>query len=171
MVKLEYIKKEYEQTRQMPGNWYLSSYRYKFNITQFKPFLSALKEKKLIGLKCRSCNTVSFPPKLVCGKCLVRPDQWVPLRETGTVATFTINYIKNEKGEVTSFPVVAVRQDGADTTYLIELNPNIKFEDVYVGMPLKVKWKDKTEGKLSDIEYYESVEDSTKKMELLEEKE
>ena len=171
MSKLEYVKKEYEKTRRMPGKWDLSSYRYKFNITHFQPFLSALKEKKLIGLKCRSCNTVSFPPKLVCGKCLVRPDLWVSLRETGVVATYTINYGKDDNGAVKTFPVVAVRQDGADTTYLIELNPNIKFEDVYIGMPIKIKWKGKTEGNLADIHYYDLIEDSTKKMSLFVEKE
>ncbi len=168
MVRLEYIKKEYEKTRQMPGKWYLTSCRYKFNITRFQPFLSALKEKRLIGLKCRSCNTVSFPPKLVCGKCLTRPDQWVSLRETGIVATFTANYMKDETtGEANAFPVIAVRQDGADTTYLTQLNPKVKFEDVYVGMPVKIKWKDNTEGNLNDIDYYDCIDDPTQKMDSL----
>ncbi len=167
MVKLEYLKKEYEKTRQMPGKWPLSSCRYKFNITHFQPFLQALKEKRLIGLKCRSCNTVSFPPKIVCGKCLVKPDQWVALRDTGIVATFTANYMKDETtGEMRSFPVIAIRQDGADTTFLAQLSPEVQFEDVYVGMPVKVKWKDTPEGNLGDIECYDAVEDETKKMKL-----
>jgi uncharacterized OB-fold protein len=91
----------------------------------------------------------------------------VALRDTGIVATFTANYVKDETtGEMRFFPVIAIRQDGADTTFLTQLNPAILFEDVYVGMPVKIKWKDQPEGNLGDIEYYDAVEDVTKKMKL-----
>lgn len=172
MGKMDYVKKEYDKTRTMPGNWFLSSYRYKFNITQMKPFLDALKDKKIIGLQCRGCNTVSFPPKYVCGKCLVRPDKWVPLRETGIVASYTVAFIKDEQTGITNeLLVITVKQDGCDTTYGVELNPNIKFKEVYVGMPVKVKWRDDTKGGLDDIEYYDKVDDITEKMDLLEQEE
>ncbi len=168
MKKLDYIKKEYDRTRRMPGKWFLSSYNYKFNVTHIKYFFEMLKQKKLVGLKCRGCNTVYFPPKLVCGRCLTIPDKWVPLRETGVVASFTATYDKDEKtSELVPFPIVAVRQDGSDTLYIIELNPLIKFQDVYVGMPVKVKWKDVTEGNLGDLEYYDRLEDPTEHVELL----
>ncbi|MFX1308889.1 MAG: Zn-ribbon domain-containing OB-fold protein, partial [Promethearchaeota archaeon] len=89
---MEYIKKEYVRTRTMPANWFLSSYKFKFNITHMKPFLEKLKQKKIVGLQCSSCNRVFFPPRLVCGKCLVKPDRWVDLRETGKIASYTITY-------------------------------------------------------------------------------
>nr|MDO8117125.1 hypothetical protein [Candidatus Sigynarchaeota archaeon] len=55
----------------------------------------------------------------------------------------------------------------SDTLYIIELNPAIKFDDVYVGMPVKVKWKNVTEGNLGDLEYYDRLEDPTENVELL----
>lgn len=172
MGKLEYIKKEYDRTRKTKGKLYFSSYKYKFNITPMMPFFDMLKEKKIMGLKCRGCNNVYFPPKLVCGKCLTKPDKWVPLRETGVIATFTATYDKDPAtGELVAMPIVAVRQDGSDTLYLVELSPDIKFEDVYAGMPVKVKWRETTQGNLSDIEYYERVEDPTEKMDLYKEEE
>ena len=82
---MDYIKKDYEETRKMPGSWYLSNYKYKYNITHLQPFLQKLKEKKLVGLKCSGCNTVYYPPRFVCGKCLVKPDRWVDIRETGNI--------------------------------------------------------------------------------------
>jgi len=165
--KLEYIKKEYARTRKTEGKWYLSSYKYKFNTTHIVPFFEMLKQKKLMGLKCRGCNTVYFPPKLVCGKCLIQPDKWVPLRETGVVATFTATYDKDPKtGELVPAPITAVRPDGADTIFVVELNPKIKFSDVYVGMPVKVKWRETTQGNLGDIEYYDRIEDPTENMPL-----
>ena len=136
-----------------------------------QPFLDKLKEKKLIGLQCLGCNNVSFPPKIVCGKCLAKPEKWVNLRETATVATYTIVYQKDEKGEVIGTkPVVVIRQDGADTTYTVELNPKVKFEDVYVGMPVKIHWVDNPKGGLDDIMYYDPIEDPTKDMPLQQEK-
>lgn len=167
MTKMDYVKKDYDKTRTMPGSWYLSSYKYKFDLTHMQPFLEKLKEKKLIGLQCQGCNTVSFPPKIICGKCLIKPEKWVPLRETATISTFTIAYQKDENGNIIgSKPVVAVRQDGADTLYTVELSPGFKFEDAYVGMPVKVHWKDNPKGSLDDIAYYDPIEDPTKDMPL-----
>ncbi len=151
----------------MPGNWYLSSYTYKFNLTHMQPFLKKLKEKKLVGLKCSGCNRVFFPPRLVCGKCLIKPDQWVDLRDTGEVSTFSIAYLKDPNtGEVQEKPSVLIRQDGADTTYMVELNPEINYKDTYIGMPVKVHWNEDLKGNLADIEYYDLVEDNARDLDL-----
>ena len=101
---LDYEKKSYIRTRTMPGNWYLTSYNFKFNLTHMKPFLDKLKQKKLVGLKCPGCNRVFFPPRLVCGKCLIKPDQWVDLRETGQVSTFAIAYLKENPINIFPYP-------------------------------------------------------------------
>ncbi len=170
MGKLEYIRKQYDRTRTLPGKWYLGAYKYKYNTTRYVPFREALKNKQLIGLKCRSCNMVYFPPAVVCGNCMVRPDKWVPLRETGTVATFTATYVTDAEGKTVPSPVIAVRPDGADTTHLVEM-PSVPFDEVYVGMPVKIKWREETEGNLNDIECYEPIEDYTKDMPLLKEDE
>lgn len=165
--RMDYIKKEYDKTRTMPASWYLSSYKFKFNITHMQPFLDKLKEKKLVGLECSACNRVFFPPRLVCGNCLVKPDRWVDLRETARVATYTITYIKDpETSDVLERPVVCIRQDGSDTTHLVQLNPDIDFKDTYVGMPVKVHWAENTIGGLMDIEYYDLVEDDGKDLGL-----
>ncbi len=151
----------------MPAHWYHSSYKFKFNMTRFKLFLEALKNKKLLGLKCQGCNIVSFPPKYVCGNCLVKPERWVHLRETATLASFTASYEKDEdSGKLIGKPVVAVRQDGSDTTWSTSLNPEIGFEDCYVGMPLKIHWRDKTTGSLEDIEFYDKIDDHAKTLPL-----
>jgi uncharacterized OB-fold protein len=166
---LDYVKKDYVETRKMPGNWYLSSYQYKFNITHHQPFLKKLKDKKLVGNKCSACNRVFFPPRLVCGKCLIKPDQWVDLRDTGQVSTYTIVYLKDpETGDVLEKPVVMVQQDNCDTNFMAELQPDIDFKDTYIGMPIKVHWTESTSGNLKDIEYYDLLEDDSKDLEVSE---
>lgn len=164
---LDYVKKDYVKTRTMPGNWYLSSYTYKFNLTHMQPFLKKLKEKKLVGLKCPGCNRVFFPPRLVCGQCLIKPNQWVDLRETGEVSSFTIAYLKDPgTGKVQEKPMVLIRQDGADTVYMVELNPEVDYKDTYIGMPVKVHWSEDLKGSLADIEYYDLVEDNARDLDL-----
>ena len=162
---MDYIKKDYIKTRTMPANWYLSSYKFKFNITHMQPFLEKLKQKKLVGLQCSSCNRIYFPPRLICGKCLVKPDRWVDLRETGKVASYTITYLKDpETGEVIERPIVCAQLDGADTSYATQLNPNIEFKDTYIGMPIKVHWAENLQGGLMDIEFFDAVEDDAEDM-------
>ncbi|MBY9003701.1 MAG: hypothetical protein KGD73_06990 [Candidatus Lokiarchaeota archaeon] len=159
---LDYIKKDYVRTRTLTGSWYLASYKFKFNITHMKPFLEKLKEKKLIGNQCSSCNRVFYPPRQVCGKCLVKPDKWVDIRNTARVSTFAISYLKDpETGEVQERPMVLVHHDGADTTSIAELNPEIDVKDVYVGMPIIAHWRDETVGGLMDIEYYDKFIDDS----------
>jgi len=162
----DYIKKEYKKTRTLHGNWFLMNYRYKFNISRTKVFLKGMKDGYILGLKCRSCNTVSFPPRLICGRCLVKPDQWVRLPETGTIATGSATYAADDKDRERPLPVIAVRQDGADTTYMVELNPDVDFKDTYIGMPVKVHWAENVTGGLNDIEYYDLVEDDAKDLDI-----
>jgi uncharacterized OB-fold protein len=154
-----YEKKEYKRTRTMSGNWHLSSYKYKFNLSRTKVFLKGLKEKQILGLKCRSCNTVSFPPRLICVRCLVKPDQWVRLPETASVSTGAATYEESDVNKERPTPVIAVRQDGADTTWVNTLSADINFLDVYVGMPLKVVWAAEPKGQWLDIDHYEALKD------------
>ncbi|MGV9203459.1 MAG: Zn-ribbon domain-containing OB-fold protein [Promethearchaeia archaeon] len=164
--KLEYERKDYEKTRTTYANWYLSKYKFRYDFTHFQPFFEKLKERKLIGNQCRSCNAVFFPPKLVCGECFIKPDRWVDVRETAQIATYSITYEKDpETGEVAEKPVVAVRHDGCDTTMLASLRPDIDFKDVYVGMPLRVVWSEEPVANISAIDHYEPIEDDAKDLE------
>jgi uncharacterized OB-fold protein len=154
-----YIKKEYKKTRILHGTWYLVNCKYKFNLSRTKTYLKGLKEGHILGLKCRSCNTVSFPPRLICGRCLIKPDQWVRLPETATIATASATYEEGDKNREKPIPVIAVRQDGADTVWVHNLPENIDFNSIYVGMPLKVAWAKERKGAWFDIDHYEPLED------------
>ena len=163
---LSYVKKDYVRTRTMPATWHLTSYNFKFNITHMKPFLDKLKEKKLIANRCSGCNRVFYPPRLVCGKCLVKPDKWVDIRDTASVSTYAIAYLKDpETGEVVERPMVLVHHDGSDTSNIAELHPDIDVKDTYVGMPIKAHWKEERSEGLMDIEYYDKIEDDAEDIE------
>jgi len=163
---LDYVKKDYVRTRTMPANWHLTSYKFKFNLTHMQPFLNKLKEKKLVANRCSGCNRVFYPPRLVCGKCLVKPDKWVDIRDTASVSTYAIAYLKDpETGGVVERPMVLVHHDGSDTSNIAELNPDIDVKDTYVGMPIKAHWREERSGGLMDIEYYDKIEDDAEDIE------
>ncbi|HEY82137.1 MAG TPA: Zn-ribbon domain-containing OB-fold protein [Dehalococcoidia bacterium] len=55
----------------------------------FKDYNEALKQNKLLGLKCNDCGTVTVPPKMVCRKCSSPNMEVIELKGTGKIQTFT----------------------------------------------------------------------------------
>ena len=68
----------------------------------FKEYSEALKQEKLLGLKCRDCGTVTVPPKMVCRKCASPELEVLELKGTGSIQTFTTCNVASEgrEGEV-----------------------------------------------------------------------
>ena len=58
-----------------------------------KMFYEALKEDRLLGLKCHQCGAYTCPPKIVCSACTSHDLEIVTLNGKGTVRTFTVIYI------------------------------------------------------------------------------
>jgi hypothetical protein len=59
----------------------------------FTDFFNALLEGKLIGMKCKDCNSYTCPPKATCDNCGSRNLETVELSGKGRIATFTTTYI------------------------------------------------------------------------------
>ena len=54
-------------------------------------FLIALRdEKKILGNRCKNCNTVYVPPRKNCGRCFSDISEWVELGNEGVVTVHTI---------------------------------------------------------------------------------
>ena len=68
----------------------------------FKEYNEALKQKKLLGLKCKSCGAVTVPPKMVCRSCASPELDVVELKGNGKIQTFTTCNVAAEgrEGEV-----------------------------------------------------------------------
>lgn len=153
-----------EETTSIPGSWPLEGYAWKTEqLKLMERFLPALKEKKFLGLKCPCCGVVYCPPKPIC-RCLCRPVEWVEVgkqgAQEGVVTTFTFtgawSLEGKPSGEGDSLIVVGVKLDGADTMMVCMLDGAVP-EDVDVGMRVRMKWPEVTEGKLSDMLYVEPV--------------
>jgi hypothetical protein len=56
---------------------------------KYKEYSEALKQNKLLGLKCKSCGTVTVPPKMVCRSCASPELEVLELKGAGRIQTFT----------------------------------------------------------------------------------
>jgi len=65
----------------------------------FKDYNKALKQDKLMGLKCTDCGTVTCPPMMVCAECASTNLEIVQLSGKGKIVTFTTSYIASEGRE------------------------------------------------------------------------
>ena len=65
----------------------------------FKEYSQALKENRLLGLKCRQCPTITVPPRMVCRKCASPELEIVGLSGQGTIETFTTAFVAAEGRE------------------------------------------------------------------------
>ena len=56
----------------------------------YNQYTEALKEDKLLGLKCQQCGAITTPPKKVCIECASEDLEVIPLSGQGEIQTFTV---------------------------------------------------------------------------------
>jgi uncharacterized OB-fold protein len=80
----------------------------------FKEYNEALKQNKLLGLKCRACGTITVPPKMACRQCGSPDMEVTELKTGGKVVTFTTIYVGAEgrESEVPYTVVIVELEEG-----------------------------------------------------------
>jgi uncharacterized OB-fold protein len=73
----------------------------------FKQYNEALKQNKLLGLKCKQCSTVTVPPRIACSKCASTDMDIVELSGRGKIQTFTTVFVPPE-GRESECPYIIV---------------------------------------------------------------
>ena len=80
----------------------------------FKDYNEALKENKVLGLKCQACGKITIPPKMVCRHCTSPDMEIVEMKGTGKIQTFTTVSVASEgrEGEVPYIIVLVELDEG-----------------------------------------------------------
>ncbi len=73
----------------------------------FKDYNEALKEDRLLGLKCRACGAITIPPKIVCRQCQSPDMEVVEVAGSGKIKTFTTVFVAAE-GREAEVPYIIV---------------------------------------------------------------
>ncbi|MFQ5837701.1 MAG: Zn-ribbon domain-containing OB-fold protein [Thermoplasmata archaeon] len=121
-------------------------------------FLAELKEGRLVGRKCDKCGKVLFPPRSFCEQCFVRTGDFVRLKDTGRVETYSISYLDTDARRLEKPIYVAVISiDGAaEGMGFMHYLGEVKEDQMQIGMKVKAVWKPKEEreGAITDIKYF-----------------
>jgi uncharacterized OB-fold protein len=145
-------------------NRYNANLRYSFTSgVAISRFLDGLRAGEIWGRKCTKCKRVMVPPRMYCELCYRPNDEWVRVKDTGKVNTYSICWVNADASRRdTPILIAVVELDGASPMmgilhYLGEVNP----EAVKVGMPVKAVWKEPKErvGSILDIKYFKPLEE------------
>jgi uncharacterized OB-fold protein len=126
-------------------------------------FLRGLRDGELWGRMCRRCRRTMVPPRMYCEVCFRPTDEWVKLRDTGRVVTFSISYVNADasrrEGEEPIL-VAVIEIDGATPMMgMLHLLGEVHPEEVGVGMKVEAAWRPKGErqGAITDIRYFRPI--------------
>jgi uncharacterized OB-fold protein len=73
----------------------------------FKDYSEALKQDRLLGLKCRGCGAITVPPAMVCQQCSGTDMEVIEMKGSGKIRTFTTVFVAAE-GREDEVPYVIV---------------------------------------------------------------
>jgi len=95
---------------------------------------------KLMGVKCRECRAVLWPPRGVCPKCLSQKLEWIEFRGRGKLLTYTVIHFPPSQFQALAPYAVGVLKldDGPQLPGMIK---NVKLEELHIGMDLQVDFE------------------------------
>lgn len=103
-------------------------------------FFSGVKRGRIYGVRCPSCRSVIVPPSGVCARCWTQTTGWVPLPDSGVVASFAVVHTPFYGQEVKPPYVLAnILLDNADTLFL-HLLQEVEPREVRIGMRVQAVW-------------------------------
>ena len=105
---------------------------------EMAPFYEAARAGTLVLQRCRGCGTFRFPPRELCGHCLARESEWVPVSGRGEIFSFNVMHQVYHPGFAAEVPyaVVLVKLDEGPkmTSNLLDVAPS----DIRIGMKVRV---------------------------------
>lgn len=145
------------------GKIFLASYapklRYQWDTGEaIGRYLAELKEGRLIARSCKQCARVMIPPHMFCERCFRPTDDWVYVKDTGTINTFSLCYVSWDVRRLKTPEIPAVIEiDGASPGMgILHLIRKINPKQVHIGMSVKAVWKpaSRRTGSITDIDYW-----------------
>jgi len=131
-------------------------------------YLASLKTGIIMGALCSTCKKIVVPPRTVCEWCFNPMDEFVPLKDTGTVNTFSLCYVTWDVKRVQEPELPAVIQlDGAANLEnspvmggIMHMLGEVDPKNIEIGMRVQAVWKapKDREGAITDILYFKPIE-------------
>jgi uncharacterized OB-fold protein len=126
-------------------------------------YLASLKAGVILGSHCPSCRKIVVPPRTVCEWCYRPMDEFVPLKDTGTVNTFSLCYVTWDVKRIKEPEIPAVINiDGASPLHgIMHMLGEIDPKKVKIGMRVQAVWKpaEERQGSINDILYFKPIKE------------
>ncbi|MEM0365721.1 MAG: Zn-ribbon domain-containing OB-fold protein [Acidilobaceae archaeon] len=144
--------------------------RYSYSAGQaLSEFLRGLREGRILGRLCPSCNRVLVPPRVYCEHCYTQTTEWVEVPGTGRVESVVVSYIGTARERLEKPEIIAVirldapgyGRDSFDFAGLFHKLCGVTEDDVksgrVIGLRVKPRWKplELRTGSILDIECFE----------------
>ncbi len=130
-------------------------YQYFAGKTGSRFLISIRDDKKIKGLKCNTCDKIFVPPRSTCEVCFEDiSENWVELKNSGTVTGFTIiRYEEPYQPVKPPYILAQIKLDGSDTpiTHIIKGVPLSKME---IGLKVKAVFAKKSTSTIMDIDHF-----------------
>jgi len=107
--------------------------------TRVEKFVTYLEQGKVVTTRCQKCKVITFPPKVDCVACGCTEVEWVEIKETGTLETFTTVMVGPAGFEKETPYTLVVAQFPCGIRILGRLDKKIPAEEIRIGMKLKVE--------------------------------
>ncbi len=121
-------------------------------------FLAELQAGRMIARTCNKCRRILFPPRMFCEECFRPTDEWVYVRDTGTIETYSVSYLDRDARRITEPILVGVVSiDGASPKMgMMHYFAEMTKDQIRIGMRVRAKWKppEQRVGSVLDIEYF-----------------
>jgi uncharacterized OB-fold protein len=121
-------------------------------------YLQELKQGRLIARRCHQCARIMIPPRMFCERCFRPTDDWVYVKDTGKIITFSLCYVSWDVRRLKQPQIPAVIEiDGASPGMgILHVLKKVAPKQVKVGMPVRAVWKPtrKRVGSITDIDYW-----------------
>ena len=97
-------------------------------------------ERKLMGVKCKSCGALLWPPRGICPKCFSYHVEWIEFKGRGKLLTYTIIHFPPSQFQAFAPYAVGIMRltEGPQLSGMIK---QVKFEDLRIGMDLEVDFE------------------------------
>jgi uncharacterized OB-fold protein len=154
-------KEKKEVFLEFPGRWDIP-YVHSAGRAATK-FFTELKNKKIVGTKCPKCSRVLIPPRSFCERCFVPTTDWVEVKDTGVITTFTICYVQFTGLPKPPYALGGVKLEGADTSLFWFIggvplgNQKEDYKKMPIGSRAKAVWNEERKGAMSDIKYFKPI--------------
>ncbi|WDP84187.1 MAG: OB-fold domain-containing protein [Desulfobacter sp.] len=138
-------------------------YQYFAGRTSSRFIISIRDDKKIMGLKCNTCDKVFVPPRSSCEVCFEDiSENWVELSNTGVVEGFTIvRYEEPHQPVKPPYITALIKLDGADTSFA-HIVKGMPLSQMKKGLRVEAMFAKKTTGTIMDIDHFRPIDQGPK---------